>query len=69
MDSGAGVFPPGSGYKTGQVDLFEEGIENTGKDAQYNDPYSVALAPSGPRRLMTLRYRYDSAKKIFERVE
>jgi hypothetical protein len=56
-------------FDTLRVDLSEAGVQYTGKDAQYNDPYSVALARSGPRQFLTLRYRYNSEERVFERVE
>lgn len=51
-----------------EVELEEEGVEYEGSDAKYNDPYSVALARSGPRPLARLSYRYNDTAKRFERV-
>jgi hypothetical protein len=37
-------------------------------DPRSSDPADVALVESGPRTLMTIRYRYNASEKRFERV-
>ncbi|MHB9054492.1 MAG: hypothetical protein ACYC5F_11015 [Thermoleophilia bacterium] len=52
------------------VRLSESGIERaTGETELLDDPYSVELARSGPRELMTLTFRYNSQTARYERVE
>lgn len=51
-----------------QVDLVEVGNEYRGSEARHNDPYSVALARSGPRQFAHLLYRFDATAKVFKRV-
>ena len=45
-----------------EVVIREEGAADSG------DPYSVALAKSGPRTVMKLRYEYDKGSASFRRI-
>lgn len=52
-----------SRFDTLDVELLEEG------DANVGDPYSAALAKTGPRTIARLKYRYDATNGQFERVQ
>lgn len=66
MVEGTAVWSP---FEDLAVELVEVGYERQGAEASRNDPYSVALARSGPRTIATLRYHYNEEKKRFEKVE
>lgn len=59
-----------SEFGTLEIALYEEGLERaTGETVPLDDPYSVALAKSGPRKMVTLTYHYNEKMKRFEKVE
>lgn len=59
-----------SEFETLEIVLYERGLERaTGENVPLDDPYSVALAKSGPRKMVTLKYRYDEKKRRFEKVK
>jgi hypothetical protein len=49
-------------FDTLNIELLEEG------DATVGDPYSAALAKSGPRTIAKLTYRYNAPRGQFEHV-
>jgi hypothetical protein len=51
-----------------EITLSEEGLERYTGGSPVEDPYSVALAKSGPRGILKLTYEYDAKAKRFRRT-
>ena len=63
--SGTVIWLPNDGA---EITLYQEGLNRTGADAQYNDSYSVALAKSGKRAMVRLTYGLDPKTGKFVRT-
>lgn len=50
-------------FGTLEVELLEEG------SPRVDDPYSAALAKSGARSMLKIKYRFNEPKRAFERVD